>query len=83
LGQPREAVLEGWRGNGRGGEENSPARPFSERRDLLESLDLTGPSWTTSEAFDDGKALRTAVCEYGLEGAVAKKRSSRNCTARV
>jgi bifunctional non-homologous end joining protein LigD len=61
----------------------SPARPFSERRDLLESLDLTGPSWTISEAFDDGEALRTAVCEHWLEGAVAKKRSSRNCTARV
>ena len=31
----------------------------------------------TPEAFDDGEALRQAVCEHELEGAVAKRRSSR------
>jgi bifunctional non-homologous end joining protein LigD len=32
-------------------------RPYSERRSLLASLGLHGPSWTTSETFDDGQAL--------------------------
>ena len=27
-----------------------------------------GPSWATSEPFDDGEALWTAVCEHGFEG---------------
>jgi ATP-dependent DNA ligase len=44
---------------------------------LLDSLDLDGLGWATSETFDDGNALWTAVCEHGLEGVVAKKRSSR------
>jgi bifunctional non-homologous end joining protein LigD len=48
-------------------------RPFSARRNLLEGLDLNDPGWATSETFDDGHALWTAVCEHGLEGVVAKK----------
>lgn len=51
-------------------------RPFSARRQLLESLDLHGPGWATSGTFDDGEALFTAVCELGLEGVVGKKNSS-------
>jgi bifunctional non-homologous end joining protein LigD len=51
-------------------------RPFAERREILESLELDGPWWTTSEAFDDGTALYAALCEHGLEGVVAKKRTS-------
>jgi bifunctional non-homologous end joining protein LigD len=52
-------------------------RPYSERRSLLESLDLNGPGWAIDETFDDGDALYAAVCEHGLEGVVAKRRSSR------
>jgi len=53
-------------------------RPYSERRKLLESLDLNNSSWwRTCDTFSDGNALLTAVCELGLEGVVAKKRSSR------
>lgn len=51
-------------------------QPYSERRRKLERLRLDGPAWTTSETFDDGRALFTAVCELGFEGVVAKNRSS-------
>ena len=51
-------------------------RPYSERRRRLERLKLDGPAWTTSETFDDGRALFTAVCELGFEGVVAKNHSS-------
>jgi bifunctional non-homologous end joining protein LigD len=50
-------------------------RPFGERREQLVSLGLDSPGWATSEAFDDGRALYAGVCEHGLEGVVAKKRS--------
>ena len=30
------------------------------------------PAWTTSETFDDGRALYIAVCELRFEGVVAK-----------
>ncbi|MDQ3671980.1 MAG: hypothetical protein M3364_06030 [Actinomycetota bacterium] len=36
---------------------------------------MDGLAWTTSETFDDGRALFTAVCELGLEGFVAKNHS--------
>ena len=52
-------------------------RAYSERRDLLVSLDLRGQWWVTTAAFDDGPALYAAVCAHGLEGVVAKKLSSR------
>jgi bifunctional non-homologous end joining protein LigD len=48
-------------------------RHFDERRDLLVSLGLDAPGWTTSETFQDGQALYDAVCQQGLEGVVAKK----------
>jgi len=51
-------------------------RPFAERRGLLEELVVARPGWALSETFDDGAALYAAVCEHGLEGVVAKKRSS-------
>lgn len=51
-------------------------RPYQERRSLLEQLDLAGPHWSVTEVFDDGEALYSTVCEMGLEGVVAKKRSS-------
>ena len=50
--------------------------PYAERRSKLESLKLEGPAWSTSETFDDGCALFTAVCELGFEGVVAKNHSS-------
>jgi ATP-dependent DNA ligase len=48
----------------------------------LVALDQDGkpdfpPQWRTPEAFDDGEALWSAVCEYELEGVVAKRRSGR------
>jgi bifunctional non-homologous end joining protein LigD len=52
-------------------------KPYSERRSILESLGLNGLYWTTVEAFDDGHALYSAVCALGLEGVVAKRRTSR------
>ena len=51
-------------------------RPYAERRSLLESLDLEGPWWKTGDTFDDGGSLFDAVCQLGLEGVVAKRRSS-------
>ena len=51
-------------------------QPYSERRRKLERLKLDGPAWTTSETFDDGRALFTAVCELGFEGIVAKNHPS-------
>ena len=51
-------------------------RPYSERRKLLEGLDLNSSWWRTGDAFSDGDALFTAVCGMGLEGVVAKKCSS-------
>jgi bifunctional non-homologous end joining protein LigD len=51
-------------------------RRFEERRDLLVSLGLDAPGWATSETFADGHALYAGVCEHGLEGIVAKRRSS-------
>ena len=44
---------------------------------MLDGLALNGTAWTTPETFEDGLALFAAVCEYGLEGVVAKKLSSR------
>jgi ATP-dependent DNA ligase len=56
---------------------NLTQRPYEERRSLLEVLDLEGPYWNVTEVFDDGEALYRAVCELGLEGVVAKRRTSR------
>jgi bifunctional non-homologous end joining protein LigD len=52
-------------------------RTYCERRDLLVSLGLDGPGWTTSETFEDGEAFYASVCDLGLEGVVAKKHSGR------
>jgi bifunctional non-homologous end joining protein LigD len=51
--------------------------PYTKRRGILEEFNLNGRNWQTPEAFDDGQALWEAVCEYELEGVVAKRRSSR------
>jgi len=41
-------------------------QPYGERWKMLSGLKLDGPAWTTSETFDDGRALFTAVCELGF-----------------
>jgi hypothetical protein len=46
--------------------------PYHERRGLLDEFGLNGRYWRTPEAFDDGAALRDAVCEHELEGVVSK-----------
>jgi bifunctional non-homologous end joining protein LigD len=52
-------------------------RPYEERRELLESLALEGPSWQTPAYHrGDGAALLAASSEQGLEGIVAKRLAS-------
>ena len=59
-------------------------RPLSERRRLLESLDVPGVTrahlgrrvWQVSEQHDDGLALSHATREADLEGVVSKRRES-------
>jgi bifunctional non-homologous end joining protein LigD len=53
------------------------ARPWQERREALERLGPSGQSWQLSPAYDDRDALVAATLEQGLEGVVAKRRSSR------
>ena len=50
-------------------------RPYWERRHLLEDLALDGDHWSMTSSYLDGEALWPKVCELGLEGVVAKKRS--------
>lgn len=47
---------------------NVMAKPYSERRLILEQMQLGGSRWQTPEALDDGAALWQAVCEHELEG---------------
>ena len=49
---------------------------YEERRHELVKLGLDGPSWSTCEAFEDGRALYAAICELGYEGVVAKDGAS-------
>jgi bifunctional non-homologous end joining protein LigD len=50
-------------------------RPYWERRQLLEGLELDGDYWSTTPSHMDGEALWQRVVDPGLEGVVAKKRS--------
>src|SRR3954447_13788236 len=50
-------------------------RPYWERRQLLEDLRVEGNAWSATPSHTDGEALWEKVCELGLEGVVAKKRS--------
>jgi bifunctional non-homologous end joining protein LigD len=53
------------------------ARPWSERRELLEGLGLDGTAWKTPAAHrGDGAAFLGATHEQGLEGIVAKRLDS-------
>jgi bifunctional non-homologous end joining protein LigD len=50
---------------------------YDQRREILESLGLDGPRWATPPAFiGDGAAALAASLAQGLEGVVAKRRSS-------
>jgi len=52
--------------------------PYTERRKLLEGLDLEGDYWRTpSHHAGDGEAMLKASAEQGLEGVVAKRLDSR------
>jgi bifunctional non-homologous end joining protein LigD len=54
------------------------ALPYTERRELLEGLELNGENWRTpSYHVGDGKAMLQASDEQGLEGVVAKRLDSR------
>jgi hypothetical protein len=50
------------------GGQDVTARPYRERRRILEDMRLDAPHWKTPAAFDDGAALWEAVCEHELEG---------------
>jgi len=51
--------------------------PYVERRRVLESMDLAGPSWQTPPYFaGDGAAILAASQAQGLEGIVAKRLDS-------
>jgi bifunctional non-homologous end joining protein LigD len=52
--------------------------PYDERRRVLESLELSGPSWQTPPWFrGGGTAVLEASKQQGLEGVVAKRLDSR------
>ena len=52
-------------------------RPYAERRELLESLELEGPNWKTPRYHRGaGEALAEETAARGLEGVVAKKLDS-------
>jgi bifunctional non-homologous end joining protein LigD len=51
--------------------------PYSERRRLLEGLNLAGPAWHTPAAHPgEGRALLDATAQAGLEGVMAKRLDS-------
>jgi bifunctional non-homologous end joining protein LigD len=53
---------------------NLMALPYTERREMLESLELDGPHWKVpSYHVGDGAALLAASKAQGLEGVVAKR----------
>ena len=47
--------------------------PYSERRAILEELDVENQRVRLVATFEDGEALFAAVCERGLEGVIAKR----------
>jgi bifunctional non-homologous end joining protein LigD len=52
-------------------------RPWQERREALERLGPSGAQWQLSPVHEDVEALVAATIEHGLEGVVAKRRTSR------
>lgn len=57
--------------------ERLTARPWRERRRLLELVELDGDRALVTMACDDGPALFTATDTLAIEGVVAKRRTSR------
>ena len=54
------------------------ARTYTERRELLEGLELSGPHWQTpAYRTSDAQVLLRLSAERGLEGVVAKRLDSR------
>ncbi|MBV9290964.1 MAG: non-homologous end-joining DNA ligase [Frankiales bacterium] len=52
--------------------------PYRERRAVLDSLELAGPSWQTPPFFEGGgEAVWAASKQQGLEGIIAKRLDSR------
>ena len=51
--------------------------PLSDRRRLLDELDIDDVSWQVPPTYADGVMLRTAAEQQGLEGVVSKKLTSR------
>ncbi len=53
-------------------------RPYSERRDLLRELELSGDSWQTPpNEVGDGATIIEVSKQFGLEGVVAKRLDGR------
>jgi bifunctional non-homologous end joining protein LigD len=51
--------------------------PYTDRRELLESLELSGTSWQTAPVFhDSGRDVLEASAAAGMEGVLAKRSSS-------
>lgn len=57
------------------------ARPYIERRAILEDLELPD-GWVVPRAFRSGPATVAASLEHGMEGVVAKKLTSRYVSGR-
>ena len=52
-------------------------QPYQERQAALEELELESHHVRLVATFEDGEALFAAVCERGLEGAVASVSATR------
>jgi bifunctional non-homologous end joining protein LigD len=52
--------------------ENTMAKPYWQRREILESLNLAGPHWCVAPSFEDAAALWAVVEREELEDIVAK-----------
>jgi len=48
-------------------------QPYSERRALLETLEIERPGVQLVATFEDGRTLFDVVCQQGLEGVVGKR----------
>ena len=53
--------------------ESTLREPYRARRELLEALTFDGVRTRVVPTFSDGEALFAAVCEWRLEGVVAKR----------
>ncbi len=59
------------------GDRDVTREPLSDRRKLLESLELNDVSWQVPGVYDDGQMLFDATRAQGLEGIVSKRLTSR------